>query len=176
MSFFDHGGHMATHLFNTMPPISGRNPGIVTAIIEHQGARAGIIADGHHVHPAALRLAQKVMGERLYLVSDATFLGQKDGEVYFGPTTFRMKDGICYNQEGKLAGSSISIGQAVKYCITGAGISEVDALRMATYTPASILKATDRIGRLRKAMLANMVILGQNWEVENVYYEGELVE
>ncbi|WP_291858337.1 N-acetylglucosamine-6-phosphate deacetylase [Marinilabilia sp.] len=176
MSFFDHGGHMATHLFNTMPPISGREPGIVTAIIEHQGARAGIIADGHHVHPAALRLAQKVMGDRLFLVSDATFLGQKDGEVYFGPTTFRMKDGICYNQEGKLAGSSISIGKAVKYCITVAGISEVDALRMATFTPASILKATERIGRLRKGMLANMVILGENWEVEKVYYEGELVE
>ncbi|WP_234408317.1 N-acetylglucosamine-6-phosphate deacetylase [Marinilabilia salmonicolor] len=176
MSFFDHGGHMATHLFNTMPAITGREPGIVTAIFEHQGARAGIIADGHHVHPAAIRLAQKVMGDRLFLVSDATFLGQKDGEVHFGPTTFRMKDGICYNQEGKLAGSSISIGQAVQYCITKAGISDVDALRMATFTPASILKATDRIGRLRKGMLANMVILRENREVEKVYYEGELVE
>jgi N-acetylglucosamine-6-phosphate deacetylase len=144
MSFFDHGGHMATHLFNTMTPISGREPGMITAIFEHQGARAGIIADGHH--------------------------------VYFGPTTFRMKDGICYNQEGKLAGSSISIAQAVRYCITRAGIAEADALRMATYTPASILNATDRIGLLRKGMLANMVILGENWEPEKVYYQGEEIE
>lgn len=176
MSFFDHGGLMATHLYNTMPSLKGREPGIVSAIFEHQGAKAGIIADGHHVHPAALRLAQKVMGDRLFLVSDATFLGQKDGEVHFGPTTFRMKDGICYNQDGKLAGSSISMGQAVQYCITKAGISDVDALRMATFTPASILKATDRIGRLRKGMLANMVVLGDTWDVEKVYYEGELVE
>lgn len=176
MSFFDHGGQMATHLFNTMTPISGREPGMITAIFEHQGARAGIIADGHHVHPAALRLAQKAMGERLFLVSDATFLGQKDGEVYFGPTTFRIKDGICYNQEGKLAGSSISIAQAVKYCITRAGISKADTLRMATFTPASILKATDRIGGLRKGMLANMVILGEEWEPERVYYQGEEID
>lgn len=176
MSFFDHGGLMATHLYNTMPSLKGREPGIVSAIFEHQGAKAGIIADGHHVHPAALRLAQKVMGDRLFLVSDATFLGQKDGEVHFGPTTFRMKDGICYNQDGKLAGSSISMGQAVQYCITKAGLSDVDALRMATFTPASILKATDRIGRLRKGMLANMVVLGETWDVEKVYYEGELVE
>ena len=176
MSFFDHGGHMATHLFNTMTPISGREPGMITAIFEHRGARAGIIADGHHVHPAAIRLAQKVMGERLFLVSDATFLGQKDGEVYFGPTTFRMKDGICYNQEGKLAGSSISIGQAVRYCITHAGISEADALRMATFTPASILNATDRIGLLRKGMMANMVILGEDWMPEKIYFEGEEIE
>ncbi len=175
MTFFDHGGHMATHLYNTMAPVTGREPGMVTAIFEHQGARAGIIADGHHVHPAAIRLAQKVMGDRLFLVSDATFLGQKDGEVYFGPTTFRMKDGICYNQEGKLAGSSISIAQAVKYCITEAGISEVDALRMATYTPASILRTTDRIGRLGKGMLANMVILGDDWLPQKIYYQGEEV-
>ncbi len=176
MSFFDHGGHMATHLFNTMTPISGREPGIITAIFEHKGARAGIIADGHHVHPAAIRLAQKVMGERLFLVSDATFLGQKDGEVYFGPTTFRMKAGICYNQEGKLAGSSISIAQAVRYCITQAGIPEADALRMATFSPASILNATNRIGLLRKGMLANMVILGEDWKPEKVYYQGEEIE
>ncbi len=176
MSFFDHGGLMATHLFNTMPSLKGREPGIVTTIFEHQGAKAGIIADGHHVHPAAIRLAQKVMGDRLFLVSDATFLGQKDGEVHFGPATFRMKDGICYNQDGKLAGSSISMSRAVQYCITKAGISETDALRMATYTPASILKATDHIGNLRKGVLANMVVLGENWDTETVYYEGEPVE
>ena len=86
-----------------------------------------------------------------------------------------MKDGICYNQEGKLAGSSISIAQAVKYCITEAGISEVDALRMATYTPASILRTTDRIGRLGKGMLANMVILGDDWLPQKIYYQGEEV-
>ena len=175
MSFFDHGGQMATHLFNTMPPLSGREPGIITAIFEHKGAKAGIIADGHHVHPAAIRLAHHIMGDRLFLISDATFLGQKDGAVYFGPTTFKMKDGICYNQEGKLAGSSISMGQAVQYCITRAGIPETDALRMATYTPATVLGATDIMGRLGKGMLANMVVLGESWLPEKVYLEGQEV-
>ncbi len=175
MSFFDHGGRMGTHLFNTMPPVSGREPGIITAIFEHPGAMAGIIADGHHVHAAGIRLAHRIMGERLFLVSDATFLGQKDGEVYFGPTTFRMKDGICYNQEGKLAGSSISMSQAVKYCILEAGIPEADALQMATLTPASSLGAAHRIGRLGKGMMANMVLLGNDWLPEKVYYEGEEV-
>jgi N-acetylglucosamine-6-phosphate deacetylase len=176
MSFFDHGGQMATHLFNTMPPISGREPGIVAAIFEHHGVRAGIIADGHHVHPTAIRLAHKIMGDRLFLVSDATFLGQKDGAVYFGPTTFSMKNGICYNQEGKLAGSSISLSRAVQYCITEVGIPEADALRMATYTPAAVLGETHRIGRLGKNMMANMVVLGEDWLPEKVYYEGEELE
>ena len=175
MSFFDHGGRMATHLFNTMPPVSGREPGIVTAIFEHPSARAGIIADGNHVHPAAIRLAHRVMGNRLFLISDATFLGQKGGDVYFGPTTFRMKDGVCYNQEGKLAGSSISLADAVRYCITEVGMKEADALRMATYTPASVLGESHRIGRLGKGMLANMVVLNDEWEPEKIYFEGQEV-
>ncbi|MFO8000973.1 MAG: N-acetylglucosamine-6-phosphate deacetylase [Marinilabilia sp.] len=176
MSFFDHGGRMATHLFNTMPAITGRDPGIIPAIFEHPSATAGIIADGHHVHPAAIRMAYHAMGNRLFLISDATFLGQKDGAVHFGPTTFRMKDGICYNQEGKLAGSSISLGNAVQYCITSVGIPETDALRMATFTPAAVLGEIHRIGRLGKGMLANMVVLGDDWFPEKVYYEGEEVD
>jgi len=173
MSFFDHGGRMATHLFNTMPPITGRDPGIITAILEHPSARAGLIADGNHVHPAAIRMAHRLMGNRLFLISDATFLGQKDGKVYFGPTTFHMKDGICYNQEGRLAGSSISLSDAVRYCITRAGIPKTDALRMATFTPATVMGETHRVGRLGKGMLANMVVLDEEWRPVKVYYEGE---
>ncbi|WP_016776540.1 N-acetylglucosamine-6-phosphate deacetylase [Anaerophaga thermohalophila] len=176
MSFFDHGGRMATHLYNTMSPISGREPGIITAIFEHPSARAGVIADGHHVHPAAIRLAHRVMGDRLFLISDATFLGQKDGEVYFGPTTFRMKNGICYNQEGKLAGSSISMAQAVQYCIKEVGLPQAEALRMASFTPAAVMGQTHRIGRIGKGVLANMVVLNDDWMPETVYYEGEEVE
>jgi N-acetylglucosamine-6-phosphate deacetylase len=176
MSFFDHGGQMGTHLFNTMAPVEGREPGLVTAIFEHPGAKAGIIADGHHVHPAVIRMAQRIMGERLFLISDATFLGEKDGEVHFGPDTFRMKDGICYNQAGKLAGSSISLSKAVQYCIQKAGISETDALRMATYTPATVLGATKLIGRLAKGTFANMIVLDENWLPEKVYNKGEDIE
>jgi N-acetylglucosamine-6-phosphate deacetylase len=176
MSFFDHGGQMGTHLFNTMPPVKGREPGLVTAIFEHLGAKAGIIADGQHVHPAIIRMAHRIMGERLFLISDATFLGEKDGEVHFGPNTFRMKDGVCYNQEGKLAGSSISLSKAVQYCIKDVGISETDALRMATYTPATVLGVTKLIGRLGKGTLANMIVLDDNWLPEKVFCNGEDME
>jgi N-acetylglucosamine-6-phosphate deacetylase len=171
--FFDGGGTMATHLFNTMPSIKGREPGLMASVFEHPNVAAGIITDGHHVHPASIRLAWRNLKERLFLVSDAIFLGQSDGEVHFGYSTFRMENGTCYNLEGRLAGSSIAMAQGVQYCITRAGLPVADVLRMATYTPAKMIQESHRVGQIADGRIANMLVLNEQYLPERIFFEGK---
>ena len=150
----------ATHLFNAMAPFSHRNPGPVGAVLADDDVVAGIICDGIHVDPIAVRMAWHALGPtRMSLVSDASpALGMPYGrmqlagfEIIHDETGVRTVDGV-------LAGSALALDQAVRNLIEFTGCTLADALATVTTTPADLLGLTDR-GRLGVGMRADLTIL-----------------
>lgn len=151
-----------THLFNAMPPLAGRDPGPVGAALAPSArpSVAGIIADGHHVHPANLRLAFAALGaERLALVSDAMpSLGSDQDRFMLQGREIRVADGRLTTEDGTLAGAHLDLASAVRNAVALMGASVEQALRMATRTPADYLGLHDR-GRLTPGARADIVAL-----------------
>jgi N-acetylglucosamine-6-phosphate deacetylase len=108
---FEAGITLATHLFNAMSPWQSRSPGMVGAIFQHPQVRAGIIADGHHVHFTSIALAKRIMGNRLFLVTDATPpAGAGMDSFMIGGQQVFYRDGKCVSAEGTLGGLCLDHG------------------------------------------------------------------
>jgi N-acetylglucosamine-6-phosphate deacetylase len=149
-----------THLYNAMSPLTGRAPGAVGAALQHPTARAGIIADGLHVHAASIRVALKCLGpERLFLVSDAMATSASDVTSFelYGQT-ITLTGGRLTNQGGTLAGAHLTMAEAVQVAVRDIGIPPGDALRMATRTPAEAIGRVD-LGRIGRGAAADLVAL-----------------
>ena len=163
-----------THLFNAMSPLSARAPGVVgTALVEDE-LWAGIIADGHHVHPASIRLAcrSKPAG-RLVLVSDAmaTVGGCRDAFSLYGEQ-IHAAGGRLVNRDGALAGSAIALMDAVAYCATVLDLAPSECLRMASLYPAGILAMDDHLGRIAPGYRADLVHFDRHWRVNTSWQAG----
>ncbi|GAB3751098.1 N-acetylglucosamine-6-phosphate deacetylase [Spirosoma pomorum] len=172
-------GHipLATHLYNAMRGFESREPGIVGAVFDHDTVHASIIADGYHCDPATIRIARKLLGDRLFLISDALFANPPRpdfslGEfiVHFEPDT--EGPGRYVNNEGKLAGSALTLIDCVRVCVEKAGIPLTDALRMATTIPATVIGMGDQIGRIQPGYIANLVRLSPAMAVKTVWQMG----
>jgi N-acetylglucosamine-6-phosphate deacetylase len=161
MAALDAGITGFTHLFNAMSQLSARAPGAVGAALAHPAARAGIILDGHHVHPAAARAALASMGpERLFLVSDAMpTAGSSIEEFQLGDTRIRLLDGRLVDAAGTLAGAHLTLDAAVRNAVRLLGCPVADALRMATSTPATGIGLGSTIGHIRPGCRADLVAL-----------------
>ena len=171
----DAGIRGATHLFNAMSPFMGRAPGMVGAILD-AAAYAGIIADGHHVHPAALRVALNALGaERLFLVSDAmaTAASETTGFDLAGER-ITLRDGMLTNAQGTLAGAHLTLAEAVRNLVSLTGADWTVALRMATTTPAACLGLDDR-GVIAIGAHADLVVLDDDLNVLEVWQCGQLL-
>jgi N-acetylglucosamine-6-phosphate deacetylase len=169
----DAGIRGATHLFNAMSPFQGRAPGMVGAILDDSRAAAGIIADGHHVHPAALRIALNALGpERLFLVSDAMATAGSDATGFtVGTEPIFLRDGRLTNAEGTLAGAHLTMAEAVRNLVAFTGCDWTTALRMATATPAEILGLEDR-GVIAIGARADLLVLDDDLNVMEVWQGG----
>jgi len=164
-----------THLFNAMSPLTSRQPGAVGAALDIDDLWAGIIADGHHVHPAAIRLALAAKPEgKLVLVSDAmaTVGGQQTSFELYGET-ISERDGRLINAQGALAGSAIGMIDAVRYCHREAGIALEECLRMASLYPATILKRESELGRIAAGHRADLVHFDYNLSVCGTWLAGQ---
>lgn len=168
MQAFDCGIPLATHLYNAMRGFESREPGTVGAIFDHPGVRASLIADGFHCDPAAIRIAHRQLGNRLFLISDATFANPPRPELAYEDFIIRYENGRYTNQEGKLAGSSITLLDAVKVCVEKAGLPLTEALRMASTTPAEIIGLGDTQGKVQAGYVANLVVLNKSLSVLRV--------
>ncbi len=169
---FYNGVGLVTHLYNAQRGFESREPGVVGAVLDHPTVRASIIADGFHCAPMAIRLAYKLLGpERLFLISDASFANPPRPVFDFEDFQIRYDAGRYLNQEGKLAGSSITLLDAVKVCVEQAGLPLADALRMATQTPADIIGRPD-LGRIEPGCVANLVRLDKSLMVRGVWQNG----
>lgn len=170
---FEAGITMATHLFNAMSPWQSRSPGMVGAIFQHDSVRAGIIADGHHVHPTSLALAKRMLGDRLFLVTDATppAGAVMDSFVIGGQRVF-YRDGKCVSAEGTLGGSALTMIEAIAHCVHQATIPLAEALRMATRYPAEAIGVGHTLGRIAPGYQASLTVLGPDLSVQAVVAQG----
>ena len=150
-----------THLFNAMPPLASRAPGIALAAITDADSCCGIIVDGIHVHPAMLRLAlaAKPAGGML-LVSDCMPpAGSAITEFMLQGRRILRRDGRLETEDGILAGADLDLCQAVRNAVAMLGVTLDEALRMASFYPARFLGLDDRLGLLAPGYQADLVLL-----------------
>lgn len=157
----------ATHLFNAMSGFESRAPGLVGATYDHPTAVASIIADGVHCDYAALRISQKMMGERLFLITDAV-----DGSTH-GAYRFHREGDHFVNENGTLAGSALTMPQAIANCVRHAGIALDEALRMATLYPARLLGLDGEIGQLSAGARADLCLFDNDFHAAATVQGGE---
>lgn len=155
------GATGVTHLFNAMPPLSARAPGIVGAALAEQGLTAGLIVDGIHVDPVSVRAAFAAKGSGgIALVTDAmpTVGTQLDRFELMG-RAIKLTNGRLTTEEGTLAGAHLDMASAVRNAVNLAGISLDDALRAASLTPARFLGLDRERGALVAGAQADFVAL-----------------
>ncbi|MDP5291420.1 N-acetylglucosamine-6-phosphate deacetylase [Oceanimonas sp. CHS3-5] len=177
MAGFEAGIGFATHLYNAMTPTAnGRQPGAVGAVFDAPNVGAGIIVDGHHVHYANVRLAHRVLGKRLCLVTDATAAaGAPAGFTHFdfcGATVF-LRDGKCVDEHGTLGGSALTMIEGVKNLVQQAGLSLENALAMASRNPARVLGLERHIGMASPGRVANLVAFDAHFNVVTTVVNGQ---
>ena len=170
-----HGLTGVTHLFNAMGPLGHREPGAAGAALTRDRLACGIVADGAHVDWDVLRLAWRAKPKgTLFLVSDAMSpVGAPGaGTVRIGGKTAHVVDGCLRLADGRLAGSLLDMGQAVRNCVVHAGISLEDALAMAAAHPADFLKLGESRGRLAPGLRADLVWLDDDLRVRATWIGG----
>ena len=150
-----------THLYNGMRGLHHRQPGVVGAALVHGELTCEVIADGIHVHPAAVRLVAQVKGPRgAVLMTDAMrAAGLPDGHYELGGQHVIVMSGAARLETGVLAGSTLTMDAAVRNMVKFAGISLHEALGMASSTPARLLGLAGRKGRIEPDMDADIVLL-----------------
>lgn len=175
---FDAGARGVTHLYNAMSGLGHRQPGLVGAALDHPDVWGGIIADGHHVDPLALRVALRAKRGpgRLFFVTDAMSLvgQQRDHFSLNGRTIWRKQGGYCSRlalEDGTLAGSDLDMASAVRFGVAYLDLSLAEALRMASAYPADFLRLCDR-GRLLPGLRADLVHLGDDLKVLETWLAG----
>lgn len=169
------GARSFTHLFNAMSQMSGREPGMVGAALCDAGSYCGLIADGHHAHDAALQVALAAKPrDRMVLVSDAmpTAAGGPDCFELQGRTVTR-RNGRLQLEDGTLAGSNLTMDEALRYCTQRLGVSLEDALRMASLNPAAFLKRDHELGRVAPGYLASLAHLSDDMRVLQTWIDGK---
>lgn len=163
---FDAGIRCVTHLYNAMPALSGRAPGVIGAAFDRPEIYCCLIADGYHVNWSNIRLAWREKGCRLVLVTDATAAASSDIQSFlFAGKTVQVENGRCLDQNGVLSGSALTMIQAVQNCVEYVGIPLDEALRMASLYPAQVIGESQRMGRIAPGYIANLVALSPGFEV-----------
>ena len=161
-----------THLFNAMSQLGAREPGAVGAALTSDAA-CGLIIDGHHVHPASLRLAFAARPRGLFLVTDAMPpVGAAMAGFALGEQWIEVRGGRCTTADGRLAGSALDMATAVRNAVQLVGIPLEEALRMASTCPADLLGEHER-GRIAPGMHADLVLLDATLRVRATWIGGE---
>jgi N-acetylglucosamine-6-phosphate deacetylase len=169
LAAFKNGIRVATHLYNAMSPLQHRQPGLTGAILDTGDVATSIVADGFHVNFAAIRIAKKLLSDKLFLITDAVTENQK------GHYSHQLNGDKYIMPDGTLSGSSLTMLQAVKNCIQQAFIDTEEALRMASLYPAKVLGLHHHLGKLEKNYAADFLILDSSLQLEAVYSGGQLM-
>lgn len=171
---FDEGLSGFTHLFNAMTQLGSREPGAVGAALENRQSWCGLIVDGHHVHPASLRVACAAKGtERLALVTDAMpIVGSDQKEFRLGGQLISCDGDRCTAADGTLAGSNLNMAAAVRNAVRFMQIDVATAVRMASAVPASVMGLAAERGAIRAGMRADLVLVDRGNAVVETWISG----
>jgi N-acetylglucosamine-6-phosphate deacetylase len=164
-----------THLYNAMSPLASRAPGMVGAALDDAPAWCGIIADGHHVDPASLRVALKAKSRgKVFLVTDAMPpVGATSPSYVLNGETITVRDGICRTAAGTLAGSALGMIDAVRNATRMLGVPLDEAARMAATYPAEFLGLGTTHGRIDAGYRASFTVLDADLSVTATWIDGE---
>jgi N-acetylglucosamine-6-phosphate deacetylase len=166
-----------THLFNAMPALDHRAPGLAGALLADRRVVTGLIVDGIHVHPAMVALAWHAKGAaRLNLVTDAmAALGMPPGRYQLGDHVVQVDGRSARLDDGRLAGSLLSLDEALRNLIAFTGCALADALATITTTPATILGAVERRGQIAPGYAADLTLLTPEMRVVTTIVAGQVV-
>lgn len=169
------GARAATHLFNGMRPVHHREPGPVVALLESDAA-IELVADGVHLHAAVLADTMALAGpDRAVLVTDAmAATGMPDGRYRLGAREVTVQAGVARGPDGEIAGSTVTLADALRYAVTVAGVPLQAAVAAATATPARLLGLTD-VGHVGPGAQADLTVLTPRLEVVGVLVRGRWV-
>lgn len=168
------GATQATHLFNAMKPLHHRDPAVIGATFD-SGAYAELICDGLHIHPAVIRMAFRLFGDKTLLISDSLrCAGMPDGSYELGGQPIVVKDAKATLLDGTLAGSSISLLKAVQNAIHF-GITPEQAICAAAEAPAKAIGIDNELGSIETGKLSDMLLLDKQFNLILTIINGEVV-
>lgn len=169
---FSKGVNHITHCCNAMPAIHHRSPGITTAALENDNVSIQAIVDNIHLHPGMVRLMHKAKtATNMVLITDALqAMGVGDGTYQFGGHLVTVIDGVARLKDGTLASSTVTMNKALKIS-TEMKLPLGDSIQMASQTPAELLNYT-KIGQLRQGFDADLIILDNEFTVQQAFLKG----
>lgn len=171
---FEAGATHVTHLFNAMPPLLHRTPGVIGAACENEQVTAELIGDGLHVHPSVVRLAYRAFGSaRLCLISDSlSCCGCENGVYWLGGQQVFLDGAIARLADGTIAGSANHLFGILKQTVS-MGIPLEDAVRMATYNPAQVLGVEQEVGQIAPGLRADFLVCTPDLQLRQVWLGGK---
>ena len=170
----DAGMRGFTHLFNAMTPLGSREPGVVGAALDDAQSWCGLIVDGHHVHPASLRvaIAAKPRGKMLLVTDAMPPVGSDYPEFILNGEAITIRDGVCQTAQGVLAGSALDMAGAVRNAVQLLGLPLDEAARMASTYPADFLGLGASHGRIAAGYQADLVAIDDDYRVLHSWISG----
>lgn len=167
-----------THLFNAMSPLKARAPGAVGAALYDRDSYCSLIVDGHHVDPIVLQIALRAKNlDRIMLVTDAMSCAGTDQRSFsLQGRTILVNGGCCMDERGTLAGTALTMIQAVKNAVSLLALDLSQAVRMASEYPATFLRLNHMLGRVAPGYRANLVIADDNLNVLGTWINGHLTD
>jgi N-acetylglucosamine-6-phosphate deacetylase len=177
MTAVELGLRQATHTFNGMPGLNHRSPGAVGAVLSDDRIWAQVIVDGVHVHPAVVKLLIKAKGiDRTIMITDAIrATGMPNGDYALGDQMVHVKDGVARTDAGGLAGSTLTMDQALRNVMDFADLSLAEALPMLTRVPAASIGIDDHKGSIAPDFDADLVVLDSSYQVRMTMVSGKVV-
>ena len=176
MAAFEKGANHVTHLFNAMPPLNHREPGVIGAALDYKDVFVELICDGEYVHPAVVRAAFQMFGaDRICMISDSMrATGMPAGKYSLGGQPVWVKDGRAVLENGNLAASVCTLYDCLRKAVLKMGIPLEDAVKACTTTPAKSLNLHEDCGRLAVGYSADMLLLDADLKKKYVLKSGKL--
>lgn len=173
---FEAGAKQVTHLYNAMQPYSHRAPGLIGAACDFAES-VELIADGVHVHPAAVRLTFRAFGDhRIILISDSMMAtGMPDGEYSLGGQAVHVSGNLATLADGTIAGSATNLLDCMRTAVRKMGVPLGSAVKAASTNPAKALGLYDRFGSIEPGKTANLLLLDESLEVKSIFLRGKRI-
>ncbi len=174
---FDAGINHITHIFNAMLPLHHRKPGPLAAIFENKEVSAQIISDGHHLHPAIVKILYKFLGpKRCICITDGVqAIGLPEGRYIYNGREYESKNGAARYLDGTLIGSAMSLANIALKFWKFTGCSFDEAINSASKNPAMLLGIYDRKGSIDINKDADLIIFDDDYSIYSTIISGKIV-